>query len=163
MKNTMTKLAALACAFALALAALYGCANSAGTNATPEQQENRNYMSQVNATMEELGDSLDLFVDAVSRNDIVNMRTQADNAFKVIDKLADIEAPEALEDVQEKYVDGATKLREALDGYIALYSDMAAGSLGEEAHSDRIAEIQALYDEGVNLLEEGDKLAADKS
>ena len=163
MKNTATKLIALAFALVLAFAALAGCANTGGTSATPEQQANRAYMSQVNAIMEELGAGLDSFTDAVSRNDLVNMRTQADDAFKSLDKLADLEVPDDLTDVHEKYVAGTSKLREALEGYIALYADMNSGSLDQVAYEDRIAEIQKLYDEGVKLLEEGDKLAADKS
>lgn len=157
------KLAALACAIALACAALAGCANNASTSATAEQQANRAYMSQVNEIMEELGGGLDSFVDAVSRNDIVNMRTQADNAFKVLNTLVELEAPEALADVQKKYTEGVEKLQSALEGYINLYADMSAGSLDQAAYEDRVAQVQALYDEGVKLLEEGDQLAADKS
>ena len=68
------KLGALVCALALACGVLAGCANSAATTATAEQQANRAYMSQVNGIMEELGEGLDTFVDAVSRNDILSVR-----------------------------------------------------------------------------------------
>ena len=154
------KIAALICVVALSCAALFGCANTAMTTATAEQQANRAYMSQVNEIMEELGEGLGSFVDAVSRGDIVNMRTQADNAYQILDKLEALEAPDALKDVKEKYVDGTEKLREALDGYIALYTDMNGASFDMSTYDSRIAAIQKLYDEGVDLMKEGDEIAA---
>ena len=160
------KLATAACVAALSVA-LAGCAPSASTSATEAQQANRAYMSQVNETMAELDAKLDKFVDAVSRGDVVNMRTQADNAYKTLDKLANIEAPEDLKDVKDDYVNGTAKLREALDEYIDLYTDAAksdsSGDVDKAAFNKRIAEIQALYDEGVALLQKGDEAVAGSS
>ena len=157
------KIATTLCAVALSAGVLGGCANAAVDTATAEQQANRSYMSQVNEVMVELDEGLDSFVDAVSRDDVVNMRTQADNAYQALSRLSDIEAPEALSDVQEKYVEGANKLKEALDAYIVLYSEFSAGTADQSSYDERIASIQALYDEGVKLLEEGDSAAAGKS
>ena len=120
-------------------------------------------MSQVNEIMESLDDGLDLFVDAVSRGDIVNMRTQADNAYRALDKLGSLEAPDELADVQEKYLSGTEKLREALDAYISLYTDASSDSFDWSTYDNRIKEIQDLYDEGLQDLEDGDKAAASKS
>ena len=156
------KLAALLCAIALACGLFAGCANTAGNTMTDEQQQNRAYMSQVNEIMEELGEGLDSFIDAVSRGDVVNMRTQADNAYKTLDKLDALEAPEALADVQKGYKDGSAKLREALDAYITLYTDMSSESFDSSTYDKRIAEIQSLYDEGVKLMQEADETAAGK-
>ena len=155
-------LMAVICAMALS-AALAGCASGASSSAAA-QKDNRAYMSQVNETMVELDASLEQFVDAVSRGDVVNMRTQADNAYKYLDKLADIKAPEELKDVREAYVSGTAKLREALDDYIALYTEMANGTGSETTSYDaRISSIQAKYDEGVALLQKGDAIAAGTS
>ena len=156
-----TKLAAIICAAVLSCGLLAGCAGQ-GNTATQEQKDNRAYMSQVNELMFELDEGLDSFVAAVSRNDIVNMRLQAENAYQSIDKLAKLEAPEALADVQKQYVDGTEKLREALDGYIALYSDMNSGSFDQSTYDKRVADVQKLYDEGVAALEEADKTASGK-
>ncbi len=161
--SIVKKLATAVCAVALAGGVLAGCTNAAANTATAEQQANRVYMSQVNEIMEELGDGLDSFVDAVSRNDIVNMRTQADNAYQALDKLGDLEAPDELADIQEKYVDGADKLREALDEYIALYTEMNGASFDMSTYDSRIDDIQKLYDEGVDLMSEADETAASKS
>ena len=137
---------------------LAGCTPGASTSATDAQQANRAYMSQVNETMVEIDENLDHFVDAVSRGDVVNMRTQADNAYKVIDKLKGIEPPEDMKSVHADYVEGTTKLRDALDQYITLYTDMSKDQLDfdQATYDARIAEIQALYDEGVALLQKGD-------
>lgn len=152
----------LACALAAGLA-LSACASGGNTALTEEQQANRTYMSQVNETMVELDDSLDSFVDAVSRGDVVNMKTQADSAFKTLDKLSSLEAPEALSDVQKKYVEGTQKLEEALDAYIQLYTevDKAGKDFNWSDYDARIKEIQELYDSGVKALEEGDKAASE--
>ena len=166
MKNAsgikMMKVGVFAIAVALACALFSGCGSFGGASATSEQQANRSYMSQVNELMEELDSRLDSFIEAVSRNDVVNMRTQADDAYQVIDQLKDLEAPENLSDVKEKYVDGCDKLREALDMYITLYTEMNAGSFDISTYDSRVADIQKTYDEGVALMEEGDKTAAGK-
>ena len=162
MKTSISKIsAAIACVVALCVA-LAGCTQGASTSGTESQQANRAYMSQVNETMVQLDESLDKFVDAVSRGDIVNMRTQANNAYKVLDKLSDIEAPDDLKDVRDDYVKGTGKLREALDGYIDLYAEMAdkQASADKSTYEARIAEIQSLYDEGVALLKAGDEAVA---
>ena len=154
-----TKLLIVACV-ALIGAVLAGCTSPGASSATAAQQANRAYMSQVNETMVELDENLAPFVAAVSRGDVVNMRTQADNAYKTLDKLAGIEAPEDLKEVHDCYVNGTGKLRQALDGYIDLYTEMSKSSLDSTTYNKRIAEIQALYDEGVALLQKGDEIAA---
>ena len=143
--------------------AFAGCASGATNSATEAQQANRAYMSQVNETMTQLDTNLDSFIDAVSRGDVVNMRTQADNAYKSLDKLAGIEAPEALGDIKKSYVEGTGKLRQALDQYIDLYTEAAkAGdNFDWSKYDDRVKSIQKLYDEGVAELEAGDKAAAE--
>lgn len=159
----LVKLGSTACAVALAAGVMAGCAGGAGVAASEEQQANRAYMSQVNQTMEELDSNLDGFVDAVSRGDVVNMRSQAENAYKTLDKLKDIEVPDSMTDIQAGYTEGTEKLREALDGYITLYTDASSSSFDWSTYDARIADIQELYDAGVEALETADKTAADMS
>ena len=66
---------------------------AAGYAAAQQQSENRQYMTQVNQTMDDLKSRLESFTDAVSRGDVVGMRTQADNAFKAIDDLNNLTSP----------------------------------------------------------------------
>ena len=161
--GVIARIAAAACATALAACLMTGCFGGPAATMNEEQQANRAYMSQVNQTMEELDSSLDGFVDAVSRGDVVNMRSQADNAYKTLDKLESIEVPDAMADIQESYVEGTSKLREALDGYIELYTDASNPGFDWSGYDKRIAEIQKLYDDGVAALEAGDEAAAQKS
>jgi len=164
--RAIAKLGAIACVLALALAALAGCASSASVAATEAQQQNRDSMSQGHLLMTDLESDLSTFVDAVSRDDLVNMRTQADNAYKKIDKLGELEVPEAMEDIHQKYVEGTGKLREALDAYIALYTDIQSATDSNpfdwSTYDKRMASIQALYDEGVETLQAADEIAANK-
>lgn len=161
MNRIVLKLGTFACALALAVGALAGCTTPSAV-VDSSQQANRSFMSQVSGIMDTLGTDLDSFTDAVSRNDVVNMRTQADNAYKALDELDALEAPDELADVKQQYVDGAAKLREALDAYIALYAEIDAGTLDQSAYGSRLAEVQALYDEGVDLLKQADEAAAAK-
>lgn len=155
---------ALVSVLAVATLALAGCAQQTSA-ATDEQTESRQYMSTVNQTMEDLANKLEGFEDAVSRDDAVTMRTQADNAFKALDALAAIEAPEALKDVQAGYVDGCTKLKDALNAYIDLYTEIDSATdehpFDYSTYRDRLASIQELYNEGTAILEETDQKATE--
>ena len=149
-------IAAIACCVSLV-----GCGSGQMPSSTEEQKANSEYMLQVNEIMNELNSSMALFNEAVSRGDVVNMRTQADNAYKSLDKLQKTEAPQALSEIKKNYVDGTSKLREALDGYIALYTELANsdGDVDKSAYDEEIARIQKLYDEGFAALQKGDELA----
>ena len=161
MKHVSLKMGLLVAMAALCVGLIAGCAAPA-SNVDSAQQENRTYMSKINALMEELGTDLESFVDAVSRNDLVNMRTQADNAFKVLDDLEALEAPDSLSDVRQGYVDGTGKLRDALKSYIDLYTDIESSSFDQSTYERRLSDVQSLYDEGVDLLKKADETAAGK-
>lgn len=166
MKRTnLIRLLAVALMGALLAMALGGCMAQNNTGNT-QQAENRQYMSQVNQVMEDLANRLDGFNQAVSNGDLVGMKNQSDNAFKAIDDLSALEAPEELKDIQTAYVDGCNDLRDALSQYIDLYTEMENATEEEPfdytAYDSRLKEIQSKYDSGIDKLEEGDKLANDK-
>ena len=148
-----------------AVAMLSGC-SAQQTEEQAAQEENQAYMSQVNETMESLEVKLASFVDAVSRGDVVSMRTQAEGAYAVLDDLAAIEAPEALKDIHSSYVDGVNELEAALTSYVDLYTEIDSATESNlfdwGTYDDRLADIKAHYDKGIELLQEGDSAAADK-
>lgn len=147
--------ASIACVLSAGL--LAGCAGSTQTSATNQAQlENRTYMSQVNQAMSALDDKLDGLVDAVSRGDMVGMKTQCERALAELDAISSLEAPEALKEVNDSYKAGCDKLKQALQAYVDLY---ASGSGNITA--DSIASIQSAYDEGVAALQEADKKASE--
>lgn len=166
MRNTRwVKTAALVFACLLAGGLFCACAKDSKDEPTPQEQ-NRAYMAQVNQLADDLRESFGEFIDAVSRNDLIAMKAKADEAFKSIDKLEQLEAPEGLEDVQSAYAQGAASLRTALQGYVDLYAELEAAQDTEDfdlsGYESRLAEIQASYDEGLKALGEGDQLASEK-
>ncbi len=150
----------LALAGAMTVAAVSGCmpSNSAENE---EQAANRQYMAAVNQGMDDLAAKLSSFNDAVARGDVVTMRTQADKAFKELDDLAAIEAPEVLADVKAGYVEGCAMLESALGAYVDLYTQLENGSVEADSieYANALADIQADYDAGIAKLEETDKAA----
>ena len=163
-RATIVRVLTLALSAALAAVALAACMPQANT-ANEEQKANRQYMAQVNQTMDDLSDKLEGFTDAVVRGDVVTMRTQADNALKVLDELEALEAPEVLADVKAGYVDGCTSLREALKAYVDLYTEIDSASDAQpfdfSNYGTRLKEIQKAYDEGIAKLQETDAKAAE--
>lgn len=164
--NVFSKVAAVACSGVLAAAMLAGCTTSQGSTATDEQKANREYMSTVNQKISSLEDTLSDFKDAVSREDVVNMKTTAASAGKVLDELASVEAPDELADIQSNYVDGTKALEEALNSYVDLYTEIDsatdANPFDWSTYDVRVAAIQQQYDQGVASLKAGDEAAADK-
>ena len=124
-------------------------------------------MTQVNQTMEDLQSRLDGFTDAVSRGDLVGMRTQADNAYKALDELGKLNVPDDLKDIQQEYVDGTNKLKDALNAYIELYTEIDSATEAQpfdySTYDQRVADIKSLYDEGIGKLQSGDNKASEKN
>ena len=135
------------------------------TAAAQQQSENRQYMTQVNQTMDDLKSRLESFTDAVSRGDVVGMRTQADNAFKAIDDLNNLNVPDALKDIQKEYVDGTADLKDALNSYIDLYTEIDSATEEQpfdySTYDQRIQDIKSKYDEGIGKLQSGDNKASE--
>ena len=146
--------------------ALGGCAQQ-DSAAAQQQSQNRQYMTQVNQVMEDLKSRLDSFTDAVSRGDVVGMRAQADNAFKAIDSLGKLEVPDDLKDIQQEYVDGANGLKDALNSYIDLYTEIDSATEAQpfdwSTYADRVAQIKRQYDDGIGKLQSGDNKASEKN
>ena len=163
----MSTVVGAVCALALALGALTGCMDPS-TSANSTQDANRAYMEQVNQKMTDLEEGLSTFTDAVSRGDVVSMRTLADKAYSALDALEELEVPEGLEDIHSKYSQGADQLKSALDAYIALFADVKSAQSGTGAsfdwstYADRVSSIQDAYDQGIQSLKNADEAAAAK-
>lgn len=179
--NTQRAITRLARISILAIAAiialvLSGCMAPPAASNTEDGDKpltSSEYMAQVNQTVKELDERLQSFNEAVSRQDPITMRTQADSAFAVLDKLAAIEAPEDIKDLRDQYVKGCDQLKEALNSYIDLYSEVSAekakasssryyDGFDASEYADRLGQIQAQYDEGIKTLEDADSSAKDR-
>lgn len=149
--------------------AISGCSaqqqSSSDASAEDKPLTSSEYMAQININVEELNDRLQSFNEAVSREDAITMRTQADNAFAVLDKMAAIEQPEELNDLRDQIIKGADQLKMALNSYVTLYTEISSSSstapFDYSTYADRIAEIQDQYNEGVQTLEDADKAATE--
>ncbi len=159
------RLTALVSAIALAATVLGGCVSTENVSEAEDQTTNRTYMAKANQIMDELASKLDQFDDAVSRGDTVTMKTQLENAMSSLDSLENLEAPEVLSDIKDMYVDGCSSLKEALESYVDLYTEIEAssGSFDFSTYEDRIAAIQESYNEGISKLEEADTAATELS
>ena len=159
------KLLGLACVAAVAVTMVGACSQNAEDEPT-SQELNRAYMSQVQQISDDLQEGLDAFADAVSRDDLVAMQTQLENACKNLDALDELDVPEDLEDVHAAYAEGAEELRTALKDYVDLYSrvDSAEGleSFDWSSYGDLLKDIQEKYDAGIESLSKGDTLASEK-
>ena len=118
------KIAAIACALCLAMAALAGCSSS------DSQQEKT--PAQVNRRVHVFGEfhqpgsreRVSNFSDAAAKQDVAAMRVAASNATKALDKIAALEAPDALKDVKSEYEAGANDLDQALSDYVEIYAQI---------------------------------------
>ena len=162
-KQRLIVVLAVVCLSAL-LALAAGCAPRPTGNASMDpEQVNRAYMSQVNQAMGDLEESLSAFADAVAGNDLAGMRSHASSAGKIIDKIAALEAPEDLADVQAGYVEGTNQLRKALQDYVTLYTDVESATEDSpfdwSTYDKRLADIQKEYDAGIEALKAADAAA----
>ena len=92
-------------------------------------------------------------------------RRQADNAFKAIDDLSNLNVPDALKDIQKEYVDGTADLKDALNSYIDLYTEIDSATEEQpfdySTYDQRIQDIKSKYDEGIGKLQSGDNKASE--
>jgi hypothetical protein len=130
--------------------------SSAQTSTTSSKQ----YMADMNQKAADLNDRLASFVDAVSREDTVSMRIQADSAQEVIDQMTALEAPDEISQIKADYDDGVVKLKEAMDSYIELYTEIAQaksdGGYDDSSYSQKLTDVQSLYNEGIELIKKAD-------
>lgn len=160
--------AALAAAFVCNFA-LTGCSQSMFP-AEPASEEDagptsRSFMASMNEAADTLQEKMGAFTDAVARQDLVSMRVQADAAYAIIDDMAAIEAPDELKDLQQKYIDGCGELKNALNGFMELYTEIDSATTRNpfdySTYADRMAQLQGQYDAAVQALQEADQSATE--
>ncbi len=166
--NTIKRILPIAALGALiCCAALAGCAQPAASSSAEEEAgpTSRSYMADMNQAVDDLKEKMASFTDAVAREDAVSMRVQADSAFAVVDQISEIEAPEELGELKQKYVDACYQLKDALNGYLALYTEIDTATtrnpFAYDTYADRIAALQEQYDAAVQALEDADKSATE--
>ncbi|ACV21535.1 Uncharacterised protein [Slackia heliotrinireducens] len=154
--------AALAAAFVLCAALVSGCAAKAQSDQKTDAQINRAYVSSVNSIAAEAAEDLSGFSAAIGAGDVASMKLSADAAAADLAKIESLEAPEAFAEVQAEYVEGARDMGDALKQYVDLYTKVqsAGDDIESGAYDSEIAEIQKLYDSGIEHLSEADNKLA---
>lgn len=163
MKNTAARILCALCVTLTCVVAVPGCTTSQTTSETSQaQSENRQYMSRVNQISQDIEESLADFEAAIAAGDVAAMRTAMNAASRSVDELASIDAPDALADIKEGYVEGSSELREALADYVQLYTEVEAseGGIDEASYQERLTDIQDRYSEALEKISDADELAA---
>lgn len=159
-KINALRVLAVACVACLSLTLLSGCA--ATEPKKDDAQLNREYMSSVNRISAEAAEDLAGFGEAAAEGDLAAMRLAAADASKTLEKIADLNVPKPLADVHSEYTEGAADLDEALTKYIDLYARVqnAGVSLSDETVEAEVAEVNALYESGIEHLSAADEMVA---
>ena len=123
------------------------------------------YMTSVAKASNQLSASLGEFATAVSENDVSAVQAKADAAYEVLKQMEGLEAPDELKSVKGKYDEATQSLRDAMKDYVALYLEIENAPEGSpydfSNYAAQIEAIQKSYDNGLNLLEEADKMASE--
>lgn len=123
------------------------------------------YMTSVAKSSKQLSASLQEFAAAVSDNDVSAVQAKADAAYDALAQLEALEAPDELNEVKGKYDEASQSLKDAMKDYVALYLEIENAPEGSpydfSNYAAQIESIQKAYDNGLNLLEEADKMASE--
>ena len=153
----------------LGLVVVGGTAMLSMTSCAPAQSAvekseayNRQFMSQINSVVESYGEKLDEFSLAVSQGNVVNMTTLAQSSATITEDMKKIEESNDMEKIRDAYYDAMVELNGALGKYVSLYTNISAlGDSPADASTIQsdLAEVQAAYDAGLQLLKDADELA----
>lgn len=142
------------------LALLVGC--SASNEKEDAQAKNRQYMSSVSQIMETLNTNMEDFASAVKEGEVISLSSQLAAVDQCVSDLKALDVPEAMNDIQKSYVEGATEMQTALSDYVKLYENVKAPQKGSYDYSDyksTLADIQSHYDAGIKALKAADEAA----
>lgn len=150
---------------ALCLALLTACSQSQPPSEEEKPLTAGEYMTSVAKISNQLSGNLAEFATAVSDNDVPAVQVKADAAYEVLKQMESLEAPDELKSIKGKYDEATQSLRDAMKDYVALYLEIENAPEGSQYdftnYAAQIESIQKSYDNGLNLLEEADKMASE--
>lgn len=164
--NAAKALAAIvALVMAMSMAMLSGCA--ASQPAAPEEKPvtAAGYMNSMAKSSKQLSESFADFSGAVAEGDVSALQAKVDSANEVLDQMESLEAPDELKSVKGKYDEAIGTLKGALNDYLAIFLEIENAPEGAQYdfsdYGQRLESVQKAYDQGLNLLEEADKMATE--
>ncbi|MDO5427284.1 MAG: hypothetical protein Q4F54_06665 [Coriobacteriia bacterium] len=149
----------LVCFFMLAGCSGFGFPAS---QADAEKAVTSAYFAEVNTLVGEFKTTLGDFPADVKEKKVDSMKEKVDAAQKLIDQFSKLDVPKNCEDVHKLYTDGLVQMQQALSNYVQVYSDFVSGSIDNNVLNQRVADVQTSYNQGIDLLAQADKLAAQK-
>lgn len=164
MNTTSARIVAFASALVLFCALLLSGCGSNDNQANDPQTLNRQYMANVNQIMEDIDAQMTEFSTIIKEGEVVSFSTQLANIDNSVDKLKALSVPDDMKDIQSEYLKGTEELRTAFASYVELYEDVkvpASGTFDFSKYGERLADIRAHYEAGIEALQNADQKASD--
>ena len=140
------------------------CSSNLNIGSEPSAAEkDRSYLAQVNDLLSNMDSDLKSFTDAASRNDLVAVQSNAKKINDTISSINNLDVPDDMKTVHDKYVSGCDSLKQALNNYVSLYCDVInrGGDINAPEYSQKLSDIQNLYNTGLKVLKEADQALSD--
>ena len=125
-----------------------------------EKAKTTAYFGEVNTVAKEFNSVLTDFQTDVKDKNIEAMQNKLNESQSLIDQFNKIEVPENCSEIQKNYLDAFIQLQQALSDYVNIYSDFVNGQIDNSVLNERVANVQKSYNQGIELLNKADKLAA---
>lgn len=147
--------------FAVIAFALCGCNGVGLTSADKDKAQNQAYMTELNTISHDFGNIINDFQADVKNKNVDSMKNKLEASNKLIDEFNKLEVPEACQSVHKTYGDAFLLLQQSLSNYVQIYSDSINNNFDSNVLNQRVADAQNSYNQGINLLNQADKMALD--
>lgn len=117
------------------------------------------YMTELNTVTHDFGNIINDFQNDIKEKNLDNMKNKLETSSKLIEEFNKLNPPESCVNVHKTYSDAFSLLQQALSTYVQIYSDFVNKNFDENILNQRIDDAQKTYNQGVELLNKGDKLA----
>ena len=158
-------LIAIAIACAAFVLGMTGCSSQTGMDIEDKPKTASEYMVDLNDYSGRLQAKMQELAEAAGEGKISAMQTKAQEAYAMLDEMADLEAPDEISEIKNQYNDAATQLKGALNDYMTLYTELYdsadSDAFDYSTYVQRLEDIQKQYDSALGVLEDADKKASE--
>lgn len=126
-----------------------------------EKAKTTAYFGEVNTIAKEFNNVLSDFQSDVKDKNVDAMQNKLKESQSLIDQFNKIEVPENCTEIQKNYSDAFLQLQQALSDYVNIYTDFVNGQIDNSVLNERVANVQKSYNQGIELLNKADKMAAE--
>ena len=164
LKKNIKKLIVAICCLGVCVFTLAGCSQFGlpATVADAEKAATSAYFAEVNTVVNEFKTTIGDFSSDVKEKKVDSLKDKVDACDKLVTQFSKLDVPKNCEDVHKLYTDGLVQMQQALSNYVQIYTDFVNGSIDNSVLNQRVADVQSSYNQGLELLSQADKLAAQK-